>query len=53
MGFRMNIQRRGWRLFWRTCFVLCFAWCVAIVAIVALYAYAAHGGLGLFDYLQM
>ncbi len=50
LGYRRGIQRRGWRLFWRTCFVLCLVWCVAIVA---LYAYAAHLGLGLFDYSQI
>jgi beta-galactosidase len=49
IGFRMNIQRRGWRICWRTCFVLCLVWCVALVG---LYAYAAHYGLGLFDYSQ-
>jgi len=50
IGFRMGVQRRGWRIYWRTCFVLCLVWCVAIVA---LYAYAAHYGLGLFDYSQI
>jgi beta-galactosidase len=47
IGFRMNLQRRGWRIFWRTCFFLGLAWCVAIVG---LWAYAAHAGMGLFDY---
>jgi beta-galactosidase len=50
IAFRVRFERRGWRLFWRTCFVLVLVWCIAIGA---LYAFAAHYGLGLFDYSQI